>query len=306
MRLVSTYAMLGMNEDAEQLCRRYFSDPPWIEYAAWVHARLLINLERWADLRQLAYRIRTFPMVMDALGGTSAYFEGLAEWREGYRENARRAFELAAQAGFNSPQMASEVADTLMSIGEIKFAEPILLRDSVRQALSNDRAYLMSLIKCAFYLRNTHYLADAATRLYRMYPTDPMIMNNYAASLLLVRTNVDQALIHTLRLSKAFPDNPDTKVNHATALIMNQRLGEADALLGEISPTLMGSDSSRAQYYMALFELRLRQGRKSEAQAALREVKTTELYPIQVEWIEKTALPELEALPEPPTGAGTG
>ena len=304
IRLVTTLSALGLFDEAEQLCRRYLDEPPWLEHSALMRAGFLIQLERWTDLRQLAYKIRSYPMVMDALGGTSAFLEGLAEWHEGYRDNAGRSFQEAARLGFTKPRLALEVAERLIKLGAIQYAEPILLQEHVRKALADDRNYLTSLIKCSYYLRNTQYLGDAATALYRLAPGDPLVMNNYAASLLLLRTNVEQAVIHTLRLTQIYPNRPEMLVNHGAALTMNGRLDEADKVLTEVAPTALDSQGAMAQYQIALFELRLRQGRKQEAEALLRDIKTAELYPVQIEWLEKTALPELQELPQPPPGTG--
>lgn len=302
IRLLNTFSRLGMIEEADQLCVRYLGDPPWLEQSALIRAGFLIQLERWTELRQLAIRLRTYPMIMEALGGASAFFEGLAEWHEGYKENAERAFEEAARQGFRNPAIALDVAQHLIRLGAIRFAEPILLATNVREALADQPAYLLALLKCAYYLRRSDYLGEAAEGLYRLSPEDPMTANNYAATLLILRTNVQQALSQTLRLVEVFQNSPEARLNHATALVLNGRIEDADAVLGDVSPGLFQQDSERTQYYLLLFELRLRQGRKDAAQAALRQLNTAELFPVQIEWLERTGIPDLETLPEVPAG----
>lgn len=304
LRLVRTYALLEMLEEADELARRYLNDPPWLLEGALIRTDLLVRLRRWEELRQLAYRLRLYPPLMNALGGYSTFIEGVAQWHEGYRADAERSFELAARTGFPDTKTALRVAEVMIRLGVAKHALTILSQPNV-QTLTNSPAYLGLRMQAAGQLRNAQALYETASALFLMAPNNPAVMNDYAAALLLLRTNVEKAVVQTFRLRQLFTNNPAITLNHAIALTMNRRFDEADALLAEISPADMRAAPHLAQYFLALYELRLRQGRKAEAQAALAElhrIGTAELFPVQVQWLEST-LPELEALAETRTTA---
>lgn len=305
LRLVSTYALLELFEEADQLCVRYLNDPPWLQEGALLRTDLLIRLRRWEDLRQLAYRLRLYPTIMNALGGFSAFLEGVAQWHEGYRADADRSFEAAARTGFNDIRLAMRVAENLIRLGAARHAATILNSPRLATTITNTPGYLALRMQAAGQLRDAGAMYQAAQALYQLAPDNPVAMNDYAAALLLLRTNVEKAVVQTFRLLQVFTNSPAIKLNHVIALTMNRRFDEADALLAQIAPADMTSPAHQAQYYLAVFELRLRQGRKAEARAALTELQrigTAELFPVQVQWLE-SVLPELEALPEASTAS---
>ncbi len=294
MRFVGTFTLLGLYDEAEQLCRRYFSDPPWVQAGALMRSDLLMRMKRWDDLRLLAYQIRRYPDVMGALGGFSSFIEGMAEWSQGYTDNAERAFQKAVDEGFRDPRLAIQVARSLLNIKEAKYAEPVLL--ARRAQLDNEPSFLNLLVQCAYYLHKSDYLMDTVTKLYQLSPKEPRAMNNYAATLLLYRKRPEEAVRLTLQLMQAYP-NSEVLLNHATALSMNDRLDDADKLLLRLATAPLDT-ATAAQYHLMLFELRLKQGRIAEARSELRAIDTTQLFPVQVEWLEKTA-PQLDAAPAP-------
>lgn len=305
IRLVATYAALELFEEADQLCVRYLNDPPWLQEGALMRTDLLIRLRRWEDLRQLAYRLRLYPTIMNALGGFSAFLEGVAQWHEGYRDDADRSFETAARTGFNDIRLAMRVAENLIRLGAAKHAVTILNNPRLATTITNTPGYLALRMQAAGQLRDAGDLYEAARALYELAPNNPVAMNDYAAALLLLRTNVEKAVVQTFRLLQVFTNSPAIKLNHVIALTMNRRFDEADALLKEVSAADMATPAHQAQYYLTVFELRLRQGRKAEALAALTELRrigTAELFPVQVQWLE-SVMPELEALPDTPTAA---
>lgn len=315
MRLVSTFTLLGMFNEAEQLCRRYFSDPPWVQEGALMRSDLLMRMKRWDDLRLLAYQIRRYPDVESALGGFSSFIEGMAEWAQGYTDNAERAFQKAVDAGFQDPRLAIQVAKSLLDIKEAKYAEPILVAHW--KQLDNEPVFLNLLVQCAYYLHKNTFvnsqekkeeeltLMDVVTKLYDLSAKDPekdpVSMNNYAATLLLYRKRPEEAISLTLQLLQKYPNSLDIQLNHATALTMNDRLDDAEKLLIRI-PTDRMDAATLTQYHLTLFELRLKQGRTEEARSELRAIDTSQLYPVQVTWLEVTT-PQLDAAPAPKPGS---
>lgn len=308
-RLVALLSALGNYEQANKLCEQYFDDPPWVEEGALIRADLLIRMDvdknpaKWEDLRRLAYRVRNHPSTRESLRGFSLYLEGLAEWRQGYRDNAVRAFSQAValanpddeKAGekpddkpkpdlFPDNRLALRVADGLLDLELAEYAERLLLRR--RELAGNDPGYLRMLIQCANQRKRSDYLWEAVTNLYALEPNEATTVNNYAATLLLFRRKPEEAIGHTLRLLQAIPGRPEVVLNHVIALTMNGRLDEADDLLLSIRPDNFKDDDVRAQYYLALFELRLLQGRLDEARTIFQAIDRTRLFPVQTDWLE--------------------
>lgn len=308
-RLVALLAALDRLAEADKLCQQYFNDPPWIEEGALIRADLLIEMGKkpekfpttWDELRRMAYRIRNHPSTRESLRGFSLYLEGLAELRQGYRDNAVRAFSQAVAPAnpddknsttdlFPDNRLALRVADGLLKLNLAEYAEPLLLRR--RELARNDPGFLTMLMLCADKRKRGDYLWDAMTNLYALAPNDPMVVNNYAATLLLFRRKPEEAIVHTLRLMQVpkLSNKPEVVLNHVIALTMNNRLDEADELMLKVRPEDLNDDDMRAQYYLALFELRLLQGRKEEAWPILRMLLAPDtkyrLFPVQTEWLE--------------------
>jgi len=307
LRLVDVQQQLDLLEDAESLCRGYLNEMPWLEYGAVIRFELLERLKRWDEVRALAYRLRNYPDLAGSLGGFSYFLEGMAELHEGRLGNVDTNFTRAVELGFPDPRLALRVAQSMLKYpgGQFAgFAQQILLDPRVQAAYPNDITYFSQLMQCAVLRKRDDYLWTAVTNLHLLAPSDPMVVNNYAATLLLLRTNTEEAIVHTLRLLQAFPNAPEAIINHATALTMNGRLDEADALFARILPDRLDSDSVRAQYYLGLFDLRLQQGRKAEARVALRAIDTTQLFPRQVQWLEAEA-PKAEDTSSPPAPTGS-
>lgn len=323
MRLVNTFTLLGLYDEAEQLCRRYFSDPPWVQEGALMRSDLLMRMKRWDDLRLLAYQIRRYPDVESALGGFSLFIEGMAEWAQGYADNAERAFQKAVDVGFPDSRLAIQVAKSLLDIKEAKYAEPVLMAHW--KQLDNEPVFLSLLVQCAYYLHVSEFvkaepaqsgtvndpqktaltLMDVVTRLYQLSPKDPVAVNNYAATLLLYRKRPEEAVSLTLQLLQAFPKSPEVALNHASALTMNNRLDDAEKLLDRLQAERQTENldaATLAQYHLTMFELRLKQGRIEDARTELRAIDTSQLYPVQVAWLEETS-PQLDAAPAPKPGS---
>lgn len=302
LRLVAVYRLLEMAEEADALAEAYLSNPPWLEQGAVLRAEFLEHLLRWDALRRLAFRVRSFPVVMESLGGFSHYLEGLAEWNEGYRDNAEVAFRRAAELGFPDPRVGLKVAEGLLRLDQARFAgyaEQILLSDRLKSELANDTGYLRRLVQCADALKRSEYLWNVVTNLYTLAPNDSVAVNNYAAALLLFRRKPEEAIVHTLRLLQAYPNQTEVVLNHAIALTLNRRLEEAEATLARIIPEKLTSDAVRTQYYLAMFELYLLQDRKAEARQVLRLIDVAHLFPVQTQWLQEHVT-GLEAVPTAP------
>jgi hypothetical protein len=111
-------------------------------------------------------------------------------------------------------------------------------------------------------------------------------MNNYAATLLIMRRNPEEAVRLTLQLLAQNPASPVARVNHAAALLLNERVAEAENLLRSV-PTNALNRAQISLYNLDLFEMKVRLGHLENAKALLDLIEERYLYPPQREWLTK-------------------
>jgi tetratricopeptide (TPR) repeat protein len=128
-------------------------------------------------------------------------------------------------------------------------------------------------------------MLKAAEKGHRLAPEDPVLANNYAAALLLLRQRPAEAIEITRRNFSRAPGDLGVRINHSLALLQNERVEEAGELLSGINlKTLSGFEYSTVQF--ARFEYFLKRGERSEALAAYREIRPYHLKPPQARWLE--------------------
>jgi len=312
-QLARAFTLLGRLDAANKLLRGYSRNIGWMVESLLLRADILmrqagiipdpnvkvmdrtgtgINEDPLSELSTLALTIRMQPDAMDILGGYSYYLEGMAEWYQGDREAAARAFEKAAEIGFRDPMLAVKVSKSLLAIGgAARWVEPILLK--YQKVLGENEDYLTQLVKCEAQLKDDRYLLAATKKLYELDPTDPGRINNYAAALLIVREDPAKALTLTLQLLEHFPNHADLKINHAVALVLNGRFADALEVLSGVIPENLEPPEA-TQYYITAFEAYWKLGRFKRAEAALKKVERDLLYPAQVAWLDDV-LPQFQA-----------
>jgi hypothetical protein len=120
--------------------------------------------------------------------------------------------------------------------------------------LGGDASYWLTLFAAADALKDCDLMLHAARQAHAILPTNPSVVNNYAAALLILRQNPDEAVRLTLQLFTQNPASLATKINHSAALLLNERASEAEVIL----KTVKTNSLNRAQltvYHFDLFKL---------------------------------------------------
>ncbi len=297
-RLAQAYVGLGMTDRASELIARFGDNTGWAAELLVLEADLLIRAQNWDAVRALALRIRMMPRAMDFLGGYSWYLEGLALWRSGDQQGAREAFNQITKVGISDPGIAFQVGEGLTALGEVQWAQPVLLAH--RDALSGSPEYLRLLVRVGTYLRESDEILSAAKAYFDKRPNDPVAMNNYAAALMLFRKEPTEALNLARRLVSLAPFSSTVLANYAAALAICGRYDDAETVLKDLNIRAF-SPPELAQYYLAYFEVTLMSGRLEEARRYLRLLDRNQLYPPQIEWLDQA----VKRLGEPPPAAET-
>ncbi len=303
IELARVFSRTNMRDRAIDLFVRYtqeFATAPnfWIAYA-----NELLETRNWSELRGLGIQIRSQYAVADTLSGFSYFLEGRAELALQRPQAADAAFRKMAERGFEYPQLGLKAATELLALHQAEFARELLVK--LQAELAGEVSYWTTLFAAADLLKDCDLMLHAARQAYLLLPANPSVMNNYAAALLILRQNPDEAVRLTLQLFAQNPASIVTKINHSAALLLNERASEAEAIL----KTIRTNTLNRAQltvYNFDLFETLYRLGRLDQAQAATERIEEEFLYPPQRAWLAKLRkqLPNAQAKEEKLEGKG--
>lgn len=130
-------------------------------------------------------------------------------------------------------------------------------------------------------------MLTAARKAYELAPNNPIIVNNYAAALIIMREQPAEAVKLTLKKLNQNPSDVGSALNHCLALIQNRRVNEARALLAGLDPTKLQGVYSTV-YHLATFELQYLEGNRAGALESIKRIELRFLKPPQVKWLEET------------------
>jgi tetratricopeptide (TPR) repeat protein len=282
--LGTTYALLGLEEAASKLLtdqlRVFAFDPElWL-----LQVRNLMNLKDWSELRSLAAAMRSEAALQLALEGYSHFVETMAEHHLERPDAARAAAERLARSTLPSAGMARDVARQVRDVGYPDVSQRLL--QEVEEAFKDDPDYWFERTVSAFLANEPDALIQAAEKGYQLNPDNPSIVNNYAASLLMSRRRPPEALKLTENLLRVRGASPDAQLNHALALIQNDRLTEAEALLRGMNTLNLGVGETSV-YHMAWFEIHLARKDWKLARAAFAQIDPRRLVSLQAKWLEE-------------------
>jgi len=250
-------------------------------------ANLLMDRQRWDELRALAVRIREQDIVRHELEAYSYYLEGRAALQQGRTGPALASFDQAA--GFPSPNPAVAL---LMAKGLLKLeyaAQAKRLLTGREKELGDRPDYWQTVFEVGLRLKDPDFLVVGARKQYEAHPDDPVQVNRYAAALLATRFQGEEAVKLTLELVRARPDSLAAMVNHSMALLLNRRTEEAGALLDRVKPeSLLGGESTA--YHLARFELCFQRKQYDKASQEVSKIDPEFLFPQQKAWLSDCQL----------------
>lgn len=293
-------AQLGMKEYAAEYLQKHLPTFAFRPDLWELQGDLLIELKRWPELRGLAVAMRNNEYLPDTLAGYSWFLEGMAELRTGRKEAALQAFTRAADSPTTDPLLSFRVSNQLTDLGYPTLANKLL--KSLEETYGGRAYYWLAVVAASYEAREFDTMRAAAARGYQLSTNEPVFINNYAAMLLMQRTNPALAIQLTLQTLTARPSDPGAQLNHAIALIQNGRFAEAEELLGEVRFDALDSRLVTVRNY-AYFDLFLSQGDKARALDAYKGIETRFLFAPQLRWLEQAYLKATK--PEPAKqGAG--
>ena len=247
------------------------------------HGTLLIQNERWVELRALATRMRTRT--------SNVKWKGLSFF-----------FEAQSWQGEKSPQAAMEcyrkwVASTVyfpdLELEAARMARHEGMSDHALRryrALESSHEQDVSFWKEAFEfgreLKLERYQLDACRKLHALEPQSKEHAFNYASLLLAIRRNPSLALSLTDSLILRFPHDQSSAVTHTHALLQNDRLKEAARALSLMDPDQLPV-SMRDSFQLAQFERLCLEGKVDEARSFAGMIQRDNLFVHQHVWLEE-------------------
>lgn len=290
VRLAEAYVGLGMSTEALTVLRRHSEflgnvDSTW-SVAVWaLYGDLLIDAKQWNELVEVAGQMRLMDRAKIMLQGLSYFFEGRARYGLSQFDLAFSLFRDAAKYPFPTAQMGLQAAITVARMSQFEIARELLL--PLEADLADTPEYWQSLFDVAYSLRTDDALVlKAATRARELQPRSLVWSANYAAALLITRQRPDEALRLTLGFMLENPNSLVARVNHALALIMNQRNDEAADILRTINVAALDPHEATV-FNLVSFELHLNRQDYDRATAAAERIDPKFLFPSQIRWLQQ-------------------
>ena len=284
-RLASMFISLGMDDHALDFLGHYIPEfryfaPLWLLYSD-----LLADKKRWEDLQRIAAEMRRQENLRLTLAGYSFYLQGRADLELNQKAAASDAFREASKLPYGSPNLGLAAASQLTRLGYSTEARAILT--PLEANFKTNAAYWNVTALAAHGLRDAAGMAQAAKTAYALQPDNPAYLNNYAAALLFGRQRSEEAVQLTMRMRATSPGSTGARINHCLALILSQRLDEAEDILRSLEPeTLPAVEVSSASY--ARFEIEFLRKNFDRAQKASERIDRQFLFPPQIEWLDST------------------
>ncbi len=254
-----------------------FANSPLI----WVRtAAALMHVEEWDELRGLAVEMRQQDRLASALGNISWFFDGVGENALGRKSRAEDAFGHYLKNPPADPQLNFWAAVTMSKVGFPELATRMLR--TLEAAAGNSSDFWRQMQQSAYESREVDALIEASRRLYLMQASDPVVANNYAASLLLRGDRGPEAAKVTLEVLGRTPNSVSARVNRALALLQVGRVDEVPALLESVAGAKLDASTAAVLHYTR-FLLHEAKGEKRQALEAAGKIEQRHLFPSQVE-----------------------
>lgn len=246
-------------------------------------AAALIRNSAWADLRQLAIEIRLRSGISNTLRAYSHLIEGRASLGENLIEQAQREFARLGEFDYDEPEFALYMANSLIEIGQAAMALPLL--SALEGKLETSIQYWLVCARAASAERNSVLLLRATERGFQMETNNLALANNYAAALVIQRSEPQLALELTSNLVQQLPAKAIPTLNHAGALLLNSRVAEASQWLARLDPAKLDPPEAN-QYHYLRFYAAIAARELEPARELLPKINPAELFPPQLTWLQ--------------------
>lgn len=254
------------------------------DVSVWLlHADALYELQRWDALWELGVAMSTSLGATHNVNAVSHVLRAVAEAKLNKKEAAMASARRAKAELVDDARLAMSLAEKLHEAG-LSDAALALLR-MAEAPMSDSLPYWSQRFHAAVWASEVEDMLESSRRALALAPKDPRAANNRAAALIFARRSLAEAVQLTYENVARFPSDKSYALNHAMALIDNNRLAEARAVLGGIKVGRV-ADRFEANRRLAWVLLVAREGNKAEALERAGAIDRSLLAPLQLARLE--------------------
>ncbi len=294
IRIANLLNILGLKDEAIQLMQRNleifsFHTQVWVAMA-----EMLGNAGRWGELRILGLQLRNDPRQRQEVPGYGWFLEGygavMAVRQSGgmpeaeLRKVGSLEFQEMLRSHISDPLIGYRCAVQLQQLGHPDVARSLF--EGMEKTFGGRADYWFRLGLAAYQTDDIRLMLTANEKAYQISPDEPLIINNLAAALLMLREQPARAVELTLRRVARNPGDLAARINHILALVLNRRTGQARQELEVLRPETMGALEATL-IHLARFEIGVIEGDSAAAAAEFPLIEKRFLKSAQAEWLDK-------------------
>lgn len=296
IRVAGILQVLGLREEAVQMLERHL---PAYSYNTRVWVALAEHLGaagRWSEVRILGLNLRNDPRQRLEVPGYGWFLEGYSAIMEVRGKGSMPEAELAKvgalefqemlRSHMSDPLLGYRCAVQLQQVGRPEEARRLF--EGLEKDFGGRADYWFRLGLSAYQTDDIRLMRTANEKAFQLNPDDPLVVNNLAAALLMLREEPAHAVELTLKRVAANPNDVAARINHLLALVLNRRTSEARREVALLDPDGLGSLESTL-VHLARFEIATQEGDRRTALAELPRIERHFLKAAQAEWLDQEA-----------------
>lgn len=248
-----------------------------------LHGKILEMTAQWDDLSALAMRLRSLPGIGGAFEEISYSMEALAKSKQLRPDMAQLAAKRASAAPPGDHATVLQASAWLLDAGMAEASLDVLRK--AESGLKGSVVYWGRRILAASQAGDAEDMLRSSEQCMAIAPGNPAVANNYAATLVVTGRKPAEAVKLTFENLSKFPGNPDFQINHAIALLLNDRAEEAQSLLHTIDANRL-SAVQKANFHLAWLDVAVRARKWADARERGLLIDRSQLMPLQIAKLE--------------------
>lgn len=244
-----------------------------------LQGKILETMGHWDELASLGMSLRSMPGVGGAMDEIAYSMEALAKSKQLRPDMAQLAAKRASEAQPGDTAAVLQASAWLLDAGMARASIDVLKK--AEKNLKGSVLYWGRRLMAASQAPDADEMLQASEQAMAIAPSNRAVANNYAATLIVTGRKPAEAVKLTFENLTQFPGSPDFQINHAIALLMNDRVEEARKVLLEVQADRLTA-VQRANFHLAWLDVSVRARRWSEARERGMLIDRSQLMPLQL------------------------
>ena len=284
IRVAEAMHYLGLREQSRGYMETHLPQFSYV-FPVWTtYGELLLDDQQWNLALELAARIRQQSSVSEALAGFAYYLEGRGEIAKGRPAIGEAALRKIPGTDSKNYALDLVIAKNLITFGYPAIAKELLVKK--QEQLDSQFNYWLMVFTAANECKDGDLMLLAGQKAFQLRPFDPVAGINYAATLITLRKEPEEAIKLTLQFYGQLPNSIPARINHSLALLQNNRTPEAAALLSTVITNRL-SPMEQTALYLGWTEVFVNQKQYDRALEASALIDTNKLFPSERQWLQQ-------------------